>query len=351
MAFVWNGEKQDNYDIYVKLVDASGPPLRLTTDPASDTLPGLVARRAPDRVPAHAPSRTTPPTYRPPGARGGTVMVMPALGGPERKVADVPGARCPTLSWTPDGRWLATPDRGPSGGQRGLPPSRGAGGDEAAHVEPRERPTSARPCLPTGACSPTPRARARVRADAIQVLELQPDSGRQGRPGAVTRRAAVGAAFGIAWAADGAEISCGVRRDYLYGASRSRGAGERADRAGRTAGPHPAASRARDRLVFTRGIHERDVWKLERGPPGPPRSSPRRALDQSPQFSPDGTRIAYCSDRGSESRGVFVAKRTARTPFQLTDGLGREQCSPRWSPDGRRIAFDSKREDRDWTSS
>ena len=38
VAFSWNGEKQDNFDIYVKLID-SATPLRLTTDPADDSGP------------------------------------------------------------------------------------------------------------------------------------------------------------------------------------------------------------------------------------------------------------------------------------------------------------------------
>src|SRR5207344_326294 len=38
VAFSWDGEKQDNFDIYIKLI---GPdkPLRLTHDPASDSNP------------------------------------------------------------------------------------------------------------------------------------------------------------------------------------------------------------------------------------------------------------------------------------------------------------------------
>ena len=38
MAFVWNGEKRDNLDIYIKRMDADTP-LRLTTDPAEDLYP------------------------------------------------------------------------------------------------------------------------------------------------------------------------------------------------------------------------------------------------------------------------------------------------------------------------
>jgi hypothetical protein len=35
VAFSWNGQDQDNYDLYVKVLDAERP-LRLTTDPAAD---------------------------------------------------------------------------------------------------------------------------------------------------------------------------------------------------------------------------------------------------------------------------------------------------------------------------
>ena len=38
IAFVWNGEKEDNSDIYVKLIGAETP-LRLTSNPAPDTDP------------------------------------------------------------------------------------------------------------------------------------------------------------------------------------------------------------------------------------------------------------------------------------------------------------------------
>jgi Tol biopolymer transport system component len=39
VAFCWDGEKQDNADIYVKLVGSGGRPLRLTTNAAGDCLP------------------------------------------------------------------------------------------------------------------------------------------------------------------------------------------------------------------------------------------------------------------------------------------------------------------------
>ncbi len=38
MAFTWNGEKEDNFDIYVKMIGSSDM-RRLTTDPAVDIMP------------------------------------------------------------------------------------------------------------------------------------------------------------------------------------------------------------------------------------------------------------------------------------------------------------------------
>src|SRR5262249_25508053 len=38
VAFSWDGEKQDNFDIYIKLI-GSPTPVRLTTDPADDVSP------------------------------------------------------------------------------------------------------------------------------------------------------------------------------------------------------------------------------------------------------------------------------------------------------------------------
>jgi Tol biopolymer transport system component len=65
--------------------------------------------------------------------------------------------------------------------------------------------------------------------------------------------------------------------------------------------------------------------------------------DDNPQFSPDGRRIAFVSDRSS---GIDAQIRTANSdglnPLPLTSLSGGSTNSPRWSPDGKRIAFSSK---------
>src|SRR5262245_57429712 len=99
IAFVWSGEQDDNLDIYVKLIDG-GNPLRLTTDAAADLNP------------VWSPDGRYVAFYRQ-EEEGGGIFVVPALGGPERKLIAVTrarsggGALARWLSWSPDGEYLA----------------------------------------------------------------------------------------------------------------------------------------------------------------------------------------------------------------------------------------------------
>ena len=80
VAFVWDGENGDNQDIYIKVVGA-GVPHRLTTHPAAD------------QKPAWSPDGRHIAFVRSSG-EGRGIFVIPALGGPERKIGSGdPGAR------------------------------------------------------------------------------------------------------------------------------------------------------------------------------------------------------------------------------------------------------------------
>jgi Tol biopolymer transport system component len=62
--------------------------------------------------------------------------------------------------------------------------------------------------------------------------------------------------------------------------------------------------------------------------------------DHSPDFSPDGERIAFVSDRSGYLE-IWAASRNGTKQVQLTSFRAQNAGSPRWSPDGRQIAFDS----------
>ena len=98
VAFSWNGEKQENFDIYVKLI-GSPTPVRLTTDPADDVSP------------AFSPDGRSIGFVRVSKERA-TFIVIPAIGGPERIVAEVPTSPdfgpMPSFAWFPDGKWIVT---------------------------------------------------------------------------------------------------------------------------------------------------------------------------------------------------------------------------------------------------
>ncbi|MGO9262274.1 MAG: protein kinase domain-containing protein [Bryobacteraceae bacterium] len=113
VAYSWNGPNQNNTDIYIKLI-GPGDPLRLTTNPAPDISPTW----SPD-------GRWIAFVRFLPGARAGYFLI-PALGGPERKVSEtwsepfLNSVPKPLIAWSPDGKWLAVPDKDTPNGDFGL---------------------------------------------------------------------------------------------------------------------------------------------------------------------------------------------------------------------------------------
>ncbi len=65
--------------------------------------------------------------------------------------------------------------------------------------------------------------------------------------------------------------------------------------------------------------------------------------DREPDWSPDGSQIAFVSDRDGSSRShIFLARPDDEEARQLTDHQG-EDKRPRFSPDGSHIAYLSRR--------
>ncbi|MCX6057337.1 MAG: hypothetical protein NTW69_04190 [Chloroflexi bacterium] len=63
------------------------------------------------------------------------------------------------------------------------------------------------------------------------------------------------------------------------------------------------------------------------------------ATDRSPSWSPDGTRIAFTSDRSGDT-DIYVMNADASSLSRLTDDRGHEDYFS-WSPDGQRIVYNA----------
>ena len=100
-------------------------------------------------------------------------------------------------------------------------------------------------------------------------------------------------------------------------------------------------------FVVTDLSEERDeylsqIWLVDTtgGPPRRFTGGPRR--DTTPRWSPDGSRLAFVSEREPGKKGqLYVMPVAGGEPTRLTD-LRHGVTAPAWSPDGRRLAFVSR---------
>ena len=340
VAFLWSGEKLDNFDIYLKMIGSSEM-RQLTTDPA------------PDRAPSWSPDGRQIAFVRSRGP-GGTIHLVSPLGGPgsDRKLGDflTPGG----VSWSADGRWLAAA-RARSGGAPGPDGRLGSDGLFLIPVDGGEpRPI---PLPPAAGDAFLPRFSPDGRHLAYQaclgfachvdVVELGADFIPTAPPRRLTRRP-IYPFGGLAWTRDGKSVlfvEYGIHKLWRVAIAGTEPptpielAGLRA--------VHPVMAASRDRLVFVRELRDTDVYRFEPGRPAEPVLA-SSFDDYNPELSPDGRRVAFESERSGEGHEIWLAEADGRNPVPLTRGPGLTQGSPRWAPDGGRIAFDSQGEDGHW---
>jgi Tol biopolymer transport system component/DNA-binding winged helix-turn-helix (wHTH) protein len=332
MAFVWNGERGDNADIYVKQI-GNETPLRLTTNPA------------PDRGPSWSPDgRWIAFTRRASDEIG--LYLIPSLGGAERKI----GALAPTLlpefpvplSWTPDGGWLAVQDKSSPSEPYGIWLVSRETGEKRRLTTPRTKDGDGRPTV-----SPDGKTIlfTRLRSPGMNDLYLVPVTGGDPRQVPFDQETSVSSAT---WAPDGRAILFISRRDgadSLWRVPETGGTPVKVE-AVRDNLSGFVLSRQGHRLAWAQSVDDTNIWRMGLDDMGKPQAAPRQLiastkLDVDARFSPDGSKIAFASNR-SGSIEIWVAESDGRHPVQLTSFNGPLTGSPRWSPDARQIAFDSR---------
>ena len=325
VAFVWEGEDQKGQGIFVKLVD-TGAPLRLTT------------------------GRDSNPAWSPDGrhvafarlGREGGYFVIPALGGPERRIAGIPRIFAPnfSLDWTRDGKHLVIVDTSLTPPSLALVPLEGGAparlssppsdtfGDVLPKISPDGRSIAFLRVLNTGGI--TEFYRADFNGTALGPARLLYKPSLAGR-------------FGHSWARDGRAIIASDQfqgqvtliRIPATGAGSPTvipGAGSDADQ--------PTAALEADRLAFAHSTSDTNLWRMPLNAQGAAAAEQVFASSK-PEFqadySPDGRRIVFVSYRSGAAE-ILVANADGTNPVQLTSNLDRPFV-PRWSPDGRYIAF------------
>jgi Tol biopolymer transport system component len=326
VAFMWDGEHHDNFDIYLNVI-GSGEPLRLTSNPRPEVTP-LWSRDGR----SIAFSRTQDGTSA--GGRE-TISIIPVLGGPERTVGQ--GF---ANDWSSDGTVFLALVR-----TQGQPASwylvSAVDGSSRLLVTP-----------PSGSTL----GRGRFSPDGRKVYYIEQTAPAESRlnevalAGGVPKRVPIPVLSSIdtfAWAGATDLILAGktfqsvIPRFYRVQAS------------GGMPDPLPFGANGSDvdtfpgarSLVYSYNELSENIWRVGAWP-GDHRQ-PRRWITSdgptmNPAVSPAGDRIAFASSRsGSWTIWTSDADGNTATPaVRFPNGATKMVGSPAWSPDGSQIAFD-----------
>lgn len=344
VAFAWNGRQQDNFDIYIKLV-GSNSTLQLTKNPAEDLSP------------AWSPDGRSIAFLRRQDVNRNELLLIPALGGPERKLAetvivDERQFRLSALAWSPDGRWLAVSHREAGDQGEGLYLISTQTGEQRRLTRPPANYSrDFTPAFsPDGRALLFSRVSGPARTAAIYLLSLSADY----TPVGEARLLKTDETFIASplWTPDG--------RHVIYLAAASIGGREQTElrqlavfSAGRSErvllleGEINELSLGRH-LVYTHHNQVTDIWRAEVPPAGQPPSHPQLFIsstrwDAKPLYSPDGKKIAFGTTR-SGAWEIWLADADGANPQQLTYFGGPFVGFMGWSPDSQRLVFHARPE-------
>ena len=350
VAFSWEGEKRDNRDIWVRQI-ASGTVSRLTSDPALDLSPAW----SPDgRLVAFRRLRVL--------AGISQVIVKSYLGGPERMLAEwrfrsedqnyyLPPSR--DICWSPNGRWLVAAGKSaPEQPSAVFAVSADTGETRQLTSPPPKAEGDSSPAV-----SPDGRTLAFARAatafvSELYLLPLSADLAPAGDPERVTFDERI--AVSPTWTADGHTIifssdrngrARGLWRLNVSAPGRSvpeeleglAGIGTNSD--------DPTVSRDGRRLAYARTAADLNIWEAhlqedtEKLAAAPAMLISSTRNEVFPDYSPDGKKIAFASDRSGHQE-IWVCDRDGANAVPLTSSAKSTiSGDPHWSPDGKQVVF------------
>jgi Tol biopolymer transport system component/DNA-binding winged helix-turn-helix (wHTH) protein len=333
IAFAWNGDPvqgSKGFDLYVKAL-GSETLLRLTQHPSVWISP------------AWSPDGTQIAFQRVAGADTG-IYVVPALGGPERKVRSTRSAWTgfTTISWSPDGKSIAFSDLLPGGGEH-----TGISLLSTETLETRQLPSTPG-CVDQGepAFSHSGEYLAYWCLRSLNEVGLYSLSLRGGQPKLISlfRRFPVG----LTWSADdkrliySLSLVCSSELGEVDVAN-----GSVKQLAVEGGGEFPSVPDRGDKLAFGSPYNSSfSIWRKDLLHPEAPAKEvmPSSRAQYDGQYSPNGKHIAFASER-SGVQGVWIANEDGSNLVQVSNPA-HISGSPQWSPDGSQVAFDSHPLDR-----
>ena len=331
VVFVWNRDGV-NSDLYVRLTGA-GQAVPLTNTPEQEFSPAW----SPDGLSI---------AFLRGDFQKASLFVIPSIGGEERKIAESgpDGVIDGTVRWARDGQHLLVSGTTESDHSIGLLLIDRSTGEKRRLTSPPA------PAVDRGGSfSPDGRQIGFLRQLSretqqgnIYLLNIdasfQPtgeakppkiDGLQMGRP---------------VWTVDGEELvfrSTRAGMDGLWRVNVAGGTPVRIPVAGNA--PSDPAIRG-TRLAYVQQVLDQNIWAIPTSGAGEAvQLVASTRLDGGPQYSPDGSRIAFCSEQNG-SQEIWVARSDGSRQQKLTSFGSGQSCTPRWSPDSLQLVFDSNAE-------